>query len=290
MMAKITISPNNNNYHGGFQFPYTYFSVVFLLLTLMAGICTSSALVPIAMNSTMMFAIPMHGNLQKLLQLRRVILLQRHWRVVKGIVLASRVDSRFSETMKRMAQAVTGWKDSYYRSMSIETHYLSIEYEAADADGKTMMHVQKELNETIIKHASWLTRTLVCGQSIKDPETYQLPANGSEIDILVLPGLSKSGIQRQRHLDERRGLILECVLNAIIFSWVSLIAAYSWYIASRDTEWLAVLNWAAMSTLLGLTLFIGQCAQQVSLGETILEKAMSDEEVLNEIDSNKSAA
>jgi hypothetical protein len=237
----------------------------------MVGICASSLLLPAAMSMTVVIAIYMHFYLPKFLQLRRVILLQRHWRVVKGIVKASRVDSRFSERM-----------------LSVETHYLSIEYEAADTDGKTMVHVQKELNETIFKHASWLTRTVACGQ-FKDPETYQLPANGSEIDILVLPGLSKSGFQRQRHLNERRVLILECVLNAIYLSLVSFSALSFWIVAVRDMEWIAVLIWAALTALLCLTL-IGLCALQISSGETILEKAMSDAEILNEIDSSKSAA
>ena len=224
--------------------------------------CTGDVMAWMAMYFTALLAIPTMSCLRPLLKLRRLVLGQRHYKVVRGIV-------------KDKRDAATIWSTGIYHTTecTLKIHFVSIEYEVADMNG-SIVPVRKELMMSDVKQTT-LQRVLFWL-----PEANQIrPEIGSEIELLVLPGFPKSGVHRRCHLNERRSLLFQIfpgVIIVIIGWFMNLcLASYLWMRAARTA---VVLIHAALTGLLCLTFMISQYRVLWSIkDETRLELEKGDE-------------
>jgi hypothetical protein len=251
--------------HGNYDdelLPWKYFYTITFLLGASSVHCTGDVMAWMAMSFTALPAIPTMSYVRLLLKLRRLVLGQRHWKVVRGIV-------------KDKRDAATKWSTGIYHTTqcTLEIHFVSIEYEVADMNGR-IVPVRKELMMTDVKQTT-LQRVLFWL-----PEATQIrPEIGSEIELLVIPGFPKSGIHRRRHLNERRSLLFQIFVGVIIGWFMNLcLASYFWMRALQEARTAVVLIHAALTGLLCLTSLISQYRVLWSINdETVLEMAKRDE-------------
>ena len=258
--------------------PWKWFLTIMFLLDASSVLCTGNVMLGGAISFTALLAIPTMSHVRQMLKLRRLVLGQRHWKVVRGIVKDTR-------------DAATKWSTGIYHAtpFTLEFYFMSIEYEVADMNGR-IVPVRKELMETEIKQTT-LQRVLFW---LVTANCQIRPEIGSEIELLVLPGFPKSGIHRRRHLNERRSLLFQIFLGVIMSWFMSLcMASYFWLRALQEARTAVVLIHAALTGLLCLTCLISQYRVLWSINdETVLEMAKRDEgdaEILEVMDSRSAA-